>query len=457
MPKAVASHRWPGGNTAIPAHYRWPDQVSATEALLKSGVVTVDVFAMRSDDAIEDPTAPLDVKKPELKPGQAITVDIVVANRGVGHAFPAELRDIFEAWLEFEAKDASGKVLMHSGAVKADGTLEPEAHAYRTTLVDTHGELSTKHDIWNTRAVALDRHIPAGRADIGRFTFIVPPGTLSPIVLTARLNYRRFNRNFTDWVSRDTPVMKSPVVKMSEHAVSLPLAGKRQPLRAAFLATDNSSLRKRWRAYGVALFDQQQYEGAASAFERARTLALVSSTDEASSDIDLAVTLMRMERAGSSQSVLDQAGRAIAHAIEINPEDGRARFYRALLNVKRFRYTEAIADLETLARKQPRDRQVWTQLAAIYLLQRRDQEAQAAYEQVLRIDPDDTEANFKLSGLFWRFGIYDLAKSSQDKFQPRHADTAGETLRRDYLRSHPELSATWPWRQFGDNPIGSLP
>src|ERR1044071_6643179 len=112
-----------------------------------------------------------------------------------------------------------------------------------------------------------------------------------------------------------------------------------------------------------------------------------------------------MERAGASQATIEKANECISRALEIAPKDGRARFYRALLDIKQFRYGEALADLEALAQERPRDRQVWSQLASVYLLQRRDTDAKLAYQHVLQIDPDDTEAHFKLSGLYWRFGL----------------------------------------------------
>lgn len=473
MPKqeeslGYASHRWAGGNTAIAAHYGWKNQVKAVSDLLKSGVVTVDILALRpqtSNSTAADMIAPLGVDpSTTIKSGQRVSVDVVVANKGVGHTFPTELRDMFEAWLEFEATDAAGRVLLHSGAVSRDGTLEWDAHAYRAVPIDGDGKLITRHDIWNTRVGGIDRFIPAGRADLGRFSFTVPSDAKSPIKFTARLNYRRFNSRFVEWVALSHPVAQSPVVEMSAASATIRLAGDRTAPavnRLSHVAAQNEAqkaeLRKRWRFYGVALLDQQQYEAAAEAFERARALAVAGSADEAASCVDLALTYMRLERAGSPQATLAKANECIARALEIVPTDGRARFYRALLAVKQYRYTEALADVEALSRERPRDRQVWSQLASIYLLQRRDREAQATYEYVLTIDPDDTEANFKLGGLYWRFQMYDLARQKQDKYQARHTDTVGETLRRDFLRKRPELYATWPWREFGDNPIGSAP
>lgn len=457
-----ASHRWPGGNTAIPAHYGWTQQVKATADLLKAANVAVDIFALHASAGSQSQSfAPLD-NSSSIVPGQRLSVDVVVANRGVGHTFPAELRDMFEAWLEFQATDATGKVLIHSGAVRLDGTLEWDAHAYRAVPIGDDGRQIDRHDIWHTRVGAFDRQIPAGRADIGRFTFDVPLAARGPIKLVARLNYRRFNSRFIDWVKRSEPVKQSPVVEMSSAAAVLQVANQPAEKSATTATTpkspvESAELRKRWRAYGVALFDQQQYEAAAEAFEQARVLAAKGSGDEAASSVDLALAYMKMERAGGSQSLIAKANECIARALELAPTDGRVRFYSALLNIKQFRYSQALADLEALARERPKDRQVWTQLASVYLLQRRDKEAQVAYEHVLTIDPDDTEAHFKLGGLYWRFGLIELAKVEQENYQARHIDTVGETLRRNYLNSHPELYATWPWRPFGDNPIGSIP
>lgn len=454
-----ALHRWPGGNTAIPAHYGWPRQVKATSDLLKSGVVSVDIFALsgRSSNG-QEVIKRLD-DAATVSPGENVSVDVVVANRGVGHSFPAELRDMFEAWLEFQAIDATGKVLMHSGAVRPDGKLEWSAHAYRAVPIGDDGQPITKHDIWHTRIGAFDRHIAAGRADVGRFTFKIPEDARGPIKLVARLNYRRFNSRFIDWVNRSHPVKPSPVVEMTVAQTEVSFLG--QPGNTApGLPKDDAqraALYKRWRFYGVALFDQQQFETAAYAFEQARMLARRDSPEEVASSIDLALTYMRIERVGASQVAIAKANECISRALEIAPGDGRGRYYRALLNIKQFRYSEALADLEALAQERPRDRQIWTQLASLYLLQRRENEAKQAYQHVLQIDPDDTEAHFKLSGLYWRFGLTELAKMAQNHAQPRHTDTVGETLRRNYLKAHPELYTTWPWRPFGDNPIGSQP
>ena len=145
------SHRWAGGNTAIAAYYGFDEQLKATTDLLKSGVISVDIFAVQSK-AVEN----IQVNTPMLgdqaensalsaknflnvSPGATISVDVVAANRGVGHSFPAELRDMFEAWLEFQVTDAGGADIYHSGAIQADGNLEMNAHAYRNVPIGRAG------------------------------------------------------------------------------------------------------------------------------------------------------------------------------------------------------------------------------------------------------------------------------------------------------------------------------
>ena len=63
----------------------------------------------------------------------------------------------------------------------------------------------------------------------------------------------------------------------------------------------------------------------------------------------------------------------------------------------------------------------------------------------------------KLTGLYWRFGMFEAAKHEQKKYNSYHSDKVAETPRRGYLNSHPEIFQTWPWPEIGDNPIGSIP
>ncbi|MDQ3803402.1 MAG: hypothetical protein M3416_06050 [Acidobacteriota bacterium] len=106
----VTSHRWLGANTATPLFFGQTKQVRLTEEFLKAGVLTVDIFALRSEAAGETfaPLSAAATNRVELRPGEEVTADVVVFNRKAAHSFPPELRDMYEPWVEFEALDAAG-------------------------------------------------------------------------------------------------------------------------------------------------------------------------------------------------------------------------------------------------------------------------------------------------------------------------------------------------------------
>src|SRR5262249_35584256 len=158
-------------NMAVAYVNRDRDQMAATEQFLKSGFITVDIFAVSPvkeqpgqpamlrrtgegpqlmstfavGEEAEQPAnalirevgeiaAPIDRAGARLQPGATARVDVVVRTRKIGHFFPGGTVDAFDVWLELEGKDADGHVVFHSGAVDdgGKGPVEPGAHFYRS-------------------------------------------------------------------------------------------------------------------------------------------------------------------------------------------------------------------------------------------------------------------------------------------------------------------------------------
>src|SRR6202007_727747 len=117
----VHSHRFPGANTALPTANEDAAQLKLTEEFLKSGALTVDIFALSptqsllKSDAMTQAelattfavgeeaetkitpgtggeavpvTAPLNRVQPPLRRGDTVRVDVVVRTKQVGHFFP---------------------------------------------------------------------------------------------------------------------------------------------------------------------------------------------------------------------------------------------------------------------------------------------------------------------------------------------------------------------------------
>src|SRR6185312_15448569 len=113
-------------------------QLATTENFLKSGFITVDIFAVSpvADDNrsarmvrrggndsqqantgfavgeeaeqntpavirnVGEIAAPADASGITLKPGETVKVDVVVRTRKIGHFFPGGTVDAFDVWLE---------------------------------------------------------------------------------------------------------------------------------------------------------------------------------------------------------------------------------------------------------------------------------------------------------------------------------------------------------------------
>ena len=123
-----------------------------------------------------DVIAPLDKVKATVRRGESVRVEVVVRTRKVGHFFPGGTVDAFDVWVELEAVDDRGRVLLHSGAVadEGKGPVDPGAHFYRSLQLDEHGNPINKRNAFMTRSVAYVRLIPPGAADTVHYRLQIP-------------------------------------------------------------------------------------------------------------------------------------------------------------------------------------------------------------------------------------------------------------------------------------------
>jgi len=448
----IASHRWPGANTAAPLFYGQTEQAALTESFLKSNVLTVDIFALRLE-ATGELIAPLDAVAENvvaLKPGEEVVAEVVTANRNAAHSFPPEVRDLYEAWIEFEAFDQSGRMIFHSGYLKPDGMLDESAHVYKAILLDESGRVITRHQIWTTNIKAYDNAIQAGRSDAVRFRFRIPEslsGGPVSVKMRARINYRRFNQEYTNYVLTTRGArMAIPVIRMAEATVELRTAVKELRRKASTVnavgdtsaqssvLSPQSLLARRWNDYGIALLEQAQYGGASEAFRR----AIEADPSDPNLLVNAAIAELRTERYGPEREQLRKASAFVGRALRLDPLRPRSRYWRAIVLRSEGNLAGAAELLATLAKEYPKDREVQRQLGqTLYSLGRID-DARAALEAVIAIEPQDAAAYQLLAPIYASQGRRAEAEKARSRYLQWRDDPMANPIAARFFAAHPE-------------------
>lgn len=427
----LASHRWLGANTVIPEYYGFSEQARRTKEFLANKVFNVDLFALEHGGQAAEGNAvaaPLGDATFDVGPGELVTVDVVIQNKGIAHSHVPEQRDMYESWVNFTVKNAAdAKVLCESGFLKQDGELDARAHSFTNRLINQGGTLNAKHEVWNNRVVAYNNTIQSGRSQVVRYSFHMPAS--GAVTVTATVKYRRFMQHFIDFGMGKH--YEEPVVAM-ESTTRTVQVGKNSPV--APLADQNPTW-MRWNNDGIALLDAQQYPASYAAFAEVAKLR----PDYADAYTNMGIVDISWERYSDARPNL-------AKALELSPGNARALYYRALVERNEGKLDEAIADLQQVAAKFPRSRDAHRELGFSFYQQRKYQQAMAEYQTLQGIDPDDLAAHYILSIVYRRLGMKDKAALEAAMFADEKDDPTATTYALEFLRKHTELSnESVPW------------
>jgi len=495
----VHSHRFPGANTALPFVNGDAEQLRVVQEFLRAGQLSVDVFGIArvaettlspaqraaaseprlsstfavGEESLQFGTgggivgpvaeviAPLDLTPVAVRRGESVRVEVVVRTRNVGHFFPGGTVDSVDVWVEFEAVDDRGRVLLHSGAAAdaGSGPVDPAAHFYRSLQLDGHGNPINKRNAWMTRSVAYVRLIPPGAADTIHYRLQIPEDAGDNIVLRAKVNYRKFAWWYTQWAfagerdpSQPTPevgeayddgdwtftgdtsdvsgqiksVPDIPTTVMAESEVSISVIDADAPLTEVSRAMA-PSVRERWNDYGIGLLLQGDLRGAEAAF---RTVMEVDPT-YVDGPVNVARALLQEGDVESAIPLLEQA-------LGLDPDLARAHFFIGMAFRTLGRYDEAMHHLEAARVQYPRDRVVLNQIGRLQFLQRQYDEAVTTLEGVLLIDPEDLQAHYNLMLSHQGAGRPDDAARERTLYERFKVDESAEAITGDFRRASPE-------------------
>jgi tetratricopeptide (TPR) repeat protein len=490
----VHSHRFPAANMAVPYANHDDAQMEATRKFLQSGFITLDIFAVSpvkdvgtlmvrrtgegpqamsgfavGEEAEQASTgvirevgevaAPIDHAGTKLAPGSTARVDVVVRTRKIGHFFPAGTVDAFDVWLEFQGKDATGRVIFWSGRVEDNGRgpVEPGAHFYKSYQLDGAGNPIDKRNAWQARSVLYVRLIPPGAADVAHYRVRVPKDAKGPITFTAKLNYRKFSWYYTQfaYAGQPKPGQNPALLNASQNSleysfdrgnipadVSGEIKDRVPDLPIITLAEAKAQVglgetswtpvvgkrdRERWNDWGIGLLLQGDLKGAEYAFKK---------TTEA--EPEYADGWLNVARALLQEGENDAAKPYVEKALAINPKLGRIYFFKALTQKTDGDYDGALASLHTVESMYPRDRVVLNQEARILFLKRQYAEALKVLERVCGVDPEDLQMHYTMMLCYRGLGDQEKAGHEEQLFRRFKAEESAQAITAIRRRVSPE-------------------
>ena len=436
----LASHRWLGANTVVPKYYGFDEQASRIVQFLQNSVFNVDIFALERGeqaDGLASQTAsgtpqsviaPLGLASFKIVPGELVTANVIIQNKGIAHSHVPEQRDMYESWVAFTVKDATGKIIDDSGFIKNNGDLDERAHSFTNRLINVKGELNGHHEVWDNRVVAYNNTIQSGRSQLVRYSFHMPHTATGDVTVTATVKYRRFNQHFMDFGVNKNHYEMPTVDMVSQSRIIHVGDNPPTPLSAPEAKAENKEW-MRWNNYGIALLDAQQYAASVAAFQHVQKMR----PDYADSYTNQAIVDILWEK-------YDDARPSLAKALALAPGNARALYYRALVERNEGNLDLAIDDLKIVAVSFPQSRDAHRELGFSYYQQHKYPLARAEYEYVQSIDPDDLSAHYNLAILYRRLGMKDKASIEAAKFADQKDDPTASTYALEYLRSHNEIA-----------------
>ena len=484
----IHSHRFPAANTAVSYVNKDDAQLKAEEDFLKSGFITVDIFAAspvgshtgetpmlrRSGEGpqamsgfavgeeaeqqhdvvireVGQVAAPLDKAGAVFTPGSTARVDVVVRTRKIGHFFPAGTVDAFDVWLELQGCDKNGRVIFWSGKVEDDGRgpVEPGAHFYKAYQLDGAGNQIDKRNAWQARSVLYVRLIPPGAADVAHYLVRIPKDAQGPITLTAKLNYRKFTHYFTQFAYAGQPAPgQDPSLLDQNHnsqkylftASNIPanvsgeIKGEIPNLPIVTLAQAETKLelnqkQTEWKPV-VTLKDRERWNdwGIGLLLQGDLKGAEYAFRKVTEAEPGYADGWVNVARALIQEGETDAAKPFIQKALEVDRTLGRTWFFKAMIEKADGDYDAALKSLRTAAGMYPRDRVVLNQIARILFLKRQYTDAIEVLNRVCDVDPEDLQMHYTMMLCYRGLGDVQKAAEQQKLFLRFKAEESAQSI-----------------------------
>ncbi|MGD8824364.1 MAG: multiheme c-type cytochrome [Myxococcales bacterium] len=390
----VSTHRWAASHTAMAAQLPDPEQARHAAEQLE-GAVIVDLGNLHAGGL----RYPLP-ERARLHGGRPLTFDVVVQSERVGHRFPGGVRDLHDAWIEVEVRDARGELI---AASRPTATNEEDVYVFRATMLDESASPELLHRVHRFSAPAFDRTLRPQDAQAVRYSMTLPRKLALPLRIEARLMHRKHslrfqtfacqasqtNRGagFAEGATRRDKVALDPCLPqpLTEVARAVTWIGRGASARKPIGGAARPKI-ERLLSQALALLHatQEHAASAAPALDRALALAKRAGSPQWQAKA-LVLSAQLASRQGRPTEAVALARRAEA-LIGPSPVLDRVR---AEAYARVWKWARAAQAYERVTRASPFDWRAWRDLAQAYGSLSDDRKALAAAEAGLRLAPHD--------------------------------------------------------------------
>jgi hypothetical protein len=354
---------------------------------------------------------------------------VVVRTRGVGHPYTNGTSDSNETWVSLEAESGAAK-FFRSGVLDEQGRLDPAADMLSTFIIGHDGKHMDRRQPQDIHIPLYNNGIPPGAARIVHYRLRIPVDARGSITLSAGVQYRKFSRDYTTFsLGASSPSL--PVTTLASDTVVLPVVGGSASPHALRLTPDASRGNPdkpwlRWNDYGIGLFLQGDYRGAARAWTRVAELA----PDKPDGPLNRA-------RVEIAEGRLEDAKQSLMEAERRRPGWAKTAFFRAAVAKDEARLDDAERDLKYVLSRFPLDRVALNTLGSIEWLAGRYSQAIEVYGKTLAIDSEDLTAHYNLMRVYRALGDRQRAAFHEAEYRKYKEDETARSLAADYRRDNP--------------------
>jgi len=332
----IHDHQFPAANTALPQLLNYPGWVNQAHLRFLDGAVRVDLFGLKTGGTIDgELVAPLGPDVPVLEPGRRYLLETVIRTLKLGHPLTQGTADSNELWLDVVLKSGD-RVVGRSGAMDADGAVDPWSHFVNVYMLDRNGNRIDRRNPQDIFTPLYNNQIPPGAADTVHFAFTVPPGLKAPIDVEVRLQYRKFDATYVRYFQGDPGAKDTlPVVTLASDRITFPVKGV---AIAAVAAPSRIDPWQRWNDYGIGLLRKG---GRGELRQAEAAFAQVEKLGRGDGALNLARVQLREGRLDDAAASLQRAANAPVPAYPWS-----VTWFSGLVNKQNGRLDDAIRNFE---------------------------------------------------------------------------------------------------------------